>query len=350
MSSPGVQSPVSFRFVRLDHVTRGRWGRYLALFSILHVAAYVIVGSGAVVLQDALAPADVVALDFFEPYRLAPWSVLVEALRGLVIAVVFYPFYRLAADATRSWWSLFLPLWGLTVVGSIDPWLGSVEGVIYTEITPTAHVFFLVASAIQYGLLVGGLRWVAQRRPVATSRPERLRDDGPVPGSFRFWGYLGRFTVVYVGAYLIAGVAFWVIHDYGTVIPASGAFALWRPLDHPFIRFAVLFQIGRGALLALLLFPLYGWFFEGDRGWVRLFGVFWGGIYLSTPSTVRSLGTELTTPGPLADLLFGTAELTVQLLGFAVVFWFWQRRRQSHAGLVGRLIRRVTGNAPNRSQ
>lgn len=326
---------------------RRQWGRYLARFSILHVAAYIVVGSGALVLQDALAPADLVAIDFFEPYRIALWPVLIEGLRGLILAAIFYPFYRLATDSARSWWLLFLPLWGLTVIGSIDPWLGAIEGVIYTEITLVAHLFFLATSAIQYGLLVGGLQWVAQHSPSSTFDPEWLRDNRPTLRSLQFWGYLGRFTIIYVGAYLVAGIAFFIIHDYGMVIPESGAFALWRPLDHPFIQLAILFQVGRGALLGLLLFPLYGWFFGRDYGWLRLFGVFWGAIYLGAPPTVHNLIGELLAPGPLIDLLFGTAELTVQLLGFSIVFWSWQRRRQSHTGTIGRLLQRVSGKPPN---
>jgi len=308
---------------------------------MLHVAAYIIVASGALLVQDALAPTDLVAIDFFEPYRLTLWPVLIEGLRGLVLAAVFYPFYRLVADSTRSWWVLFLPLWGLTIIGSIDTWLGSIEGVIYTEISPMTHLFFLAASAIQYGLLVGGLRWTAQHRPIWTSQPEWIRDSRPTLGSLTFWGYLGRFTIVYVGAYLVAGITFFVLHDYGTVIPESEAFALWRPLDHPFIQFAILFQVGRGVLLGLLLFPLYGWIFGRSYGLFRLFGVFWGAIYLGTPAVVHNLIADVLTPGPLVDLLFGTAELTVQLLSFALMFWFWQRRRQSSAGFVGRLIKRV---------
>lgn len=337
---------MNVRFLRFGRLNSRRWGEYLARFSILHVAAYLLVGAGALVLKNLLAPADLVAIDFLDPYRLTLWPVLVEGLRGLVLAIVFYPFYRLVADSTRSWWLLFLPLWGLTVIGSIDTWLGSIEGVIYTEITPGAHLFFLAASAVQFGLLVGGLRWLARRRRLWTAKPDWVDTPGPALGNLPFWGYLGRFTVVYVGAYLVAGIAFWVIHDYGTVIPESGAFALWRPLDHPFVQFAVLFQVGRGALLALLLFPLYRWFFGRSHGWLRLFGVFWGAIYLGTPATVHNLIADVRGPGPLADLLFGTAEVMAQLLGFAVVFWFWQHRRRSHRGVIGRLVHRFRGDQP----
>jgi hypothetical protein len=59
-----------------------------------------------------LSPADLVAIDFFESYRIALWPVLIEGLRGLVLAGVFYPFYRLVAASNRRLWVLFVSLWG----------------------------------------------------------------------------------------------------------------------------------------------------------------------------------------------------------------------------------------------
>ena len=232
------------------------------------------------------------------------------------------------------------------VIGSIDPWLGSVEGVIYTEITPVAHLFFLTASAIQYGLLLGGLRWMAQRRPVGTSRPEWLR-EGSIPRVVQILGISrslhGRVRrCVSRGRYRILGHSR-LRHGH----PRSDAFALWRPLDRPLIQFAILFQVGRGALLGVLLFPLYGWFFGRNHRWLRLFGGFWAAIYLDTPPAVRYLVAEVLTPGPLADVLFGTAELTVQLLGYSLAFWTWENRRRSNVGIIGRLIQRVTGSPPS---
>lgn len=325
-------------------IDRRWWRGYLTRVAVLHVATYLVVGTAFLAVPDALTPADLVAIEFLQPYRLAPLAVAVQALRGVAIALVFYPFYRLAADTDRGWWVLFVPLWGLTVVGSIEPWLGSIEGLIYTEITPAAHLAFLAASAVQYALFVGGLRWLARRRPLDADRPAWLTAGWPDPRQLPFWGYLGRFTVVYVAAYLTAGVAFFVLHDYETVIPASEAFALWRPLDHPIVQFAVVFQVARGALLALLLVPLYGWIFDRPHGWLRLFAVLWGGIYLATPAAVPTLVADLTSPGPLRDLLFGTAELTVQFIAFAVLFWAWQRRSRRRRGTVDRGINRMSGD------
>ena len=69
---------------------------------------------------------------------------------------------------------------------------------------------------------------------------------------------------------------------------------------------------------------------------------------MSVPPTVHNLIAEMLSPALLSDLLFGTAELTVQLLGFSIVCWFWQSRRQSHTGIVGRLIGVVTDDPPKR--
>ena len=320
-----------------------QFGTYLARFSIVHVISYALVGSAALFLQRYLAPTDVFALDFFAPYQIAPVPILLEGVRALVLGLIFLPFFRIAKESRRGAWVLFVPLWGLTIIGSIDPWVGSIEGVIYTETTAAAHLFFLLASAVQYGFVVVVLLWIERRRPTL---PRMQWPDGgskPTPGSTPFWGYLSRFTLVYVAAYLTAGIAFFILHDYATAIPESAAFALWRPLDHPFIQLAPVFQFARGAFIGLLLFPVYNWLFSKSRGWLLVFFVMWGGTYLGTPATIRNLAGDVLSPGPLTDMLFGTAEITVQMLGFALLFWFWQQRATRRSGVVARLIGKVTG-------
>lgn len=328
---------------------RSQLSAYLGRFATVHLLAYLVVGTGAILVERTLAPADLVAIDFFEPYQLDAWAVVLELLRGLVLAAVVLPFYRQVTDGEWGWTWLFLPLWGLTVIGSIDPWLGSIEGVIYTEITATGHLYVLGATAVQYAILVVVLGWLDRRRPIRSGDGLPTDVATPTPRRLGFWGYLGRFTLVYVAAYLVAGVTFFVLMDYGTVIPESGVFALWRPLDHPFVQFAVLFQLGRGAMLGLLVLSLYSWMFSWDRGWLGLFAVLWGGTWLGAPPTVRNLVTDLLSPGPLADMLFGTTELTVQMLAFAVVFWTWQRRVLDRPGLVGRAVARMAGRAGSRA-
>lgn len=335
----GIRSNSAFSLYR--DLEPSHFSAYLTRFSILHLISYSLVGSVALFFQGYLAPTDVFALEFFAPYQIALGPILIEAIRALVVGVIFLPFFRLAKESRWGGLVLFAPLWGLTIIGSIDTWVGSIEGVIYTETTAVAHLFFLLASAVQYGIVVISLLWLERRYPTLPKihRPNSI--GIPAPGSVAFWGYLSRFTLVYVAAYLTAGIAFFVLHDYATVIPESAAFALWRPLDHPFIQLAILFQFARGAFIGVLLFPVYSWVFSSSRGWFLLFVVMWGGTYLGTPATVRNLVGDALSPGPFTDILFGTAELTVQMLGFALVFWFWQSRRIDRPGLVGRLIRNV---------
>lgn len=322
---------------------RRRLARYVGRFGLLHLGAYVLVGGLALGLVSNLPSADASAIAFFQPYRLTGGALLTEALRAVVLALVFSPFYRVVTRSTWGWSALFLPLWGLTIVGSIDPMPGSIEGVIYTTTPAGAHLFVLAATAVQYGLLVGVLRWWEMRDPILADRPPLEGEDWPAPTTPGFWGYLTRFSLLYVVAYLAAGLTFWVLQDYETVLPAQAAFAMWRPLDHPFVQFAVVFQVGRGAMLGLLVFPLFGRLFSGAQGWLTLFGVLWGATFLGAPATVGNLVTDLLSPGPLTDMLLGTSEVTAQMLGFALVFWAWQGRVMERRGVVMRIVERVRG-------
>lgn len=148
-------------------------------------------------------------------------------------------------------------------------------------------------------------------------------------GAYRsLLGYLGRFTLLYVLVYVAAGLLFMELQEYETVLAARGAYELYRPLDHPLVASAPLFQLVRGGLLAVVLLPFTESIFEHGRGWLLLFAVLWGGTFLGSPNTTLSLGIGVATGGPGA-IAFGTTEITVQMLVFAWLFWHWQRRHRS---------------------
>ena len=54
-----------------------------------------------------------------------------------------------------------------------------------------------------------------------------------------------------------------------------------------------------------------------------------------------NLVTDLLSPGPLTDMLLGTSEVTAQMLGFALVFWVWERRVLERSGVVMRVVDRI---------
>jgi hypothetical protein len=66
-----------------------------------------------------------------------------QPIRGLILAVVLYPFREVILESERGW----LKLWGLLVgIGILSTYAaatGSVEGLIYTEIPLRFHLFGL---------------------------------------------------------------------------------------------------------------------------------------------------------------------------------------------------------------
>lgn len=322
----------------LDRYTR-RGAGYVGRFTLVHVFAYAVVGTTFLFLQSSLPQTDRVALTVFEPYRPLDLSVVLsQAARGAVIAIILAPFYDDIVGGKRRWVALFVILWGLTIVGSIEPMPGSIEGVIYTETTALAHLVVLAATAVQIGLLAWIFLWwetgINDRE--TTTRAETVGDGLAVARnpSRRLATYVGRFALLYALVYLIAGLTFFLLQDYESVFETGTGFELYRPLDHPFVQFAVVIQLVRGGLLALLVVPFHGTIFESKHGWIFLFGLLWGLTFLGAPNAIQGLVGDLVS-GAGTDLLFGTAEITVQMGLFSWVLWRWERRaraRRSNGG------------------
>ena len=308
-----------------------RWA-YVGRFSLVHLLAYAVVGVAFVTVQDALPAADLVAIEFFEPYR--PFdaaALLSQVVRGALLAVVLAPFYDRFVRTDRGLPILFGVVWGLTVIGSIEPIPGSIEGVIYTETTVTAHLVVLAATAVQVAVFaVAFLEW------------ERRVDAGTASADDAGWSigkarrnlprYVGRFSVLYPLVYLVAGMAFMQLQDYETVLATREAFELYRPLDDPMVAAAIPIQVFRGGLMALLIAPFYDTFVHRKRGWFLLFGLLWGLTFLGSPHAILGLTSDLVSSGDVGEILFGTAEVTAQLGVFAVLFWRWERRARDRRG------------------
>jgi len=101
-------------------VTKNIWS-YLGKFTLTHV---VTISLMAVIFNgiQGLIPLDGrIALDFFEPYKLGLGETVIEALRGIVIALVLYPFYNLIVRGRHGKWLLFAAIWGLVLFASMEP-------------------------------------------------------------------------------------------------------------------------------------------------------------------------------------------------------------------------------------
>lgn len=65
---------------------------------------------------------------------------LLQFVRAALIALVLYPFYNVLIKSRRGWLKLFALLWGLSFFGAVEPIPGSMEGMIYTELSISEHL------------------------------------------------------------------------------------------------------------------------------------------------------------------------------------------------------------------
>ena len=145
----------------MRRTNNNRLWRYLGHFILIHLLTYSIIAVVFLTIQNKLPAVNRVALEFYQPYRPLSFLVLlVQAVRGGVLALVLYPFYDRIVQAERGLLILFGALWGLVILCSIEPLPGSIEGLIYTETTLAEHIIVLGAGAVQVLLFAClFLRW-----------------------------------------------------------------------------------------------------------------------------------------------------------------------------------------------
>ncbi len=339
-----------------------RFWSYAGRFSLVYVVTYTIIAIVFLNIQNALPSSGRVALDFFEPYSLNIRGTMAQALIGVVIALVLYPFYDLIVKKERNWLILFAALWGVALLGSLEPKPGSIEGMLYTETTFAEHLLVLAAGAVQ-ALLFCQLFLAWERRSAgavgsggsggkvagsaaSSSAVAGSAGSSAVAGSAgsaaaagaprhkkvagrELRRYAGRFTLLHVIIYLVAGIVFYQVSGYQEALATMEAFKLWRPLENMVMPFVILFgQVIRGGILALLLYPFYGTYMQKRHGWLLLLGLLFGlkvlVIAISVPATLAEFVQGL------QNSLTGLPEIIVQTLLFSLFFFLWERRRMKN--------------------
>ncbi len=278
-------------------------GGFTGRFALAYIIFYIAVGVLFLNLQHVLPAASRTALDFYEPYNLGFDNLVAQLLLGAFLALVLYPFYDLLVKGDRGLLILFAALWGVSLLGNLEPKPGSIEGMIYTQTTFLEHFLVIIAGAIQFICFsLVFLRWEQRlgqgdirqgdRSPVM---PLNGRKAGEIAGGQggetatspagaesaapARWlrGYTLRFTLIHVIIYWVVGSLFYEISGYEEALATMEAFELWRPLESLGMVMAVFFgQIGRGAFLALILYAFYNTYMSRQNGWLLLFGLLLG--------------------------------------------------------------------------
>ncbi len=304
---------------------RNFWA-YAARFTLLYMLLYFIVGLIFIILQNTLPAESRVALDFFKPYNIDNTELVTQALRGFFIALVLYPFYDLIIKGKRGFAILVCALWGVALLGNLEPKPGSIEGMIYTHTTLVEHALVLAAGLFQ-AMAIAFLFLSWERKSTGLTGNVEFRWS-------RLWsetvslkwlrGYVSRFTLLHLIIYIIVGSLFYQISGYEEALATMEAFALWRDLESIGMVAAVFFgQIFRGAILSLLLYPFYDTYMVGKFGWFKLFGLLFGLKVIPAMFVVPESILVM-----LQEAAVGLPEIIVQTFVFALAFYAWERRRK----------------------
>jgi len=308
------------------------WG-FVGRFVLIYVAIYSVISIIFLNIQKALPAAGRVGLDFFEPYSMNMSGTLAQVIIGAVIAIVLYPFYDNIVKGERGWLILFAAVWGVVLLGSLHPKPGTIEGMLYTEITFAEHLLVIAAGAVQI-LLFSWLflhweRWaIGMRRSDDSIAGEvsKLETQPKQISNKMLKGYVVRYTLLHLLIYMFIGALFYEISGYEEALATMDEFELWRPLENFVMPFVILFgQVLRGGILALLLYPFYNTYMKKQHGWLFLFGLLFGLKVLASVISVPE-SADLLMQG-LQDLTVGIPEITAQTLLFAWLFFLWEKRR-----------------------
>jgi hypothetical protein len=306
---------------------------FLGRFTLLHVIVYTVMATIFLNIQRLLPVAKRTALDFFQPYQFDVTGIITQIIIGAVMALVLYPFYDIIVKKERGWLILLAALWGIALLGSLEPKPGSIEGMIYTETTLLEHFLVIATGAIQSVLFSWLFLHWERGSASATEKGDSIIKDVPDienSTSKNIRSYVGRYTLLHMIIYLIVGMVFYQVSGYEEALDTMEYFELWRDMENMTMPFVVLLgQIVRGGILALLLYPFYNTYMEKRHGWLLLFGLLFGLKVLATVIVVPS--TLLEFAQALGESMAGLPEILVQTLVFAWLFFFWEKRRAKKA-------------------
>jgi hypothetical protein len=116
-----------------------------------HVVTYLVCGLVASNLLDYASRWQDPLFVFMRPLD-SPWVALgpsLQIVRGLVLAIVLYPFRSVFLRDGEGAVRLALLLVGIGVLSTYGPAPGSLEGLVYTRFSPTMHLFGLPEVIIQ---------------------------------------------------------------------------------------------------------------------------------------------------------------------------------------------------------
>jgi len=141
------------------------FAKFFFRIAACHMVTYMVVGALAYNIMDYPSQfSDECSIMISTDSPRVALGPTLQVIRGLIFAIVLYPFRRVFLDESRGWlklWGLFL---GLAILSTAGPASGSVEGMIYTKIPIAGQIIGLWEVVLQT-LAMSVLVVIWNRRP-----------------------------------------------------------------------------------------------------------------------------------------------------------------------------------------
>lgn len=132
------------------------FGIFLWRITAIHIITYFIIGIIAMNIFDYESVFTDGNLGSFMKTIDSPWVALgpsLQIFRGLIFAIVLWPFRSIFLYGKDGWFKLWLLFIGLSILATFGPAIGSIDGMIYTTIPISQQILFLPELIVQSFLL-----------------------------------------------------------------------------------------------------------------------------------------------------------------------------------------------------
>lgn len=147
-----------------------------------------------------------------------------------------------------------------------------------------------------------------------------------------FLGFFGRMTVAHFLTYFFIGLLFYLsglnVMAYYEQHPHQLINALYRETSSVLVMAGPLFQLLRGLLIALAIYPFRSVIIDRKLGWLYLWVIFLVLAILAPASAAPgSIEGYVYTNLPISFHLIGLPEIMLQTLAFSLLFVVWEHHR-----------------------
>jgi len=139
-----------------------------------------------------------------------------------------------------------------------------------------------------------------------------------------FGRFLWRITALQVVTYFVFGLLFSTLFNYSNAYTSTILSSFMKPMSSAWVAAGPLFQILRGVLFAVVLWPFREPILNHKNGWLILWGLFLGlAIFGPVGPAPGSIEGMVYTKLPLTYHLFGLPEVLFQTLFFSLGVYYW---------------------------